>query len=69
MFMDKNRATDNVQKHNIFSNVPSSQNFRSQLNVHVINTSRAVGIGENWHRIGFNGMQEIMIDVIEFRVP
>jgi hypothetical protein len=29
MFLDKDRTMDNVQKHNICTDVPSSQSFRS----------------------------------------
>jgi hypothetical protein len=32
MFMNKNRMMDNIQKYNIFINVPSSQTLRSYLN-------------------------------------
>jgi hypothetical protein len=31
VFLDKDRTMDNVQQHNIFTNVPSSQTFRSYL--------------------------------------
>jgi hypothetical protein len=31
VFLDKDRTMDNVQKHNICTNVPSSQTFRSYL--------------------------------------
>jgi hypothetical protein len=33
--LDKNWMMDNVQKHNISSNVPSSQTFRSYLKLNV----------------------------------
>jgi hypothetical protein len=39
-FLDKDKTMDNVQKHNICTNVPSSQNFRSCVQYISLSNSR-----------------------------
>jgi hypothetical protein len=41
--LDKNRMLDNVQKHNVCTNGPSSKNFRSYVDVVMLNKARKKG--------------------------
>jgi hypothetical protein len=46
VFLDKARTMDNAQKHNICTNVPSSQTFRSYLKFIVFAAQQLWGLGE-----------------------
>jgi hypothetical protein len=54
VFLDKDRTMDNVQKHNTYSNVPSSQTFRSMINTVVTKIFAMIINHIKCHAVGHN---------------